>query len=154
MLIQERLKQILEYEPETGEWFWLDCQRNGYSGKPAGWIDAYGYRRVKIDGKTYICSRLAFLYMTGEFPADEVDHIDRDPTNDCWRNLREANRSENMLNRDYTGASGHKGVYKHSQNNRWVAQHDNVYIGSYKTIEEAVAAREAFIASNNERNTG
>jgi hypothetical protein len=149
MITPEQLRLRLRYEPETGEWVWLSSPRNGQVGKPAGWIDAYGYRRIKIDGQTYIASRLAFLYMTGQWPQDEVDHVNRDQYDDRWENLREATRSENNLNRDYTGATGHKGIYKHSQNDRYVAQYDNIYIGSYKTIEEATAAREAFITAMN-----
>jgi hypothetical protein len=148
MITSEELRRKLVYEPETGEWTWIDSRRDGFNGRPAGWYDHYGYRRIKIDGRTHIASRLAFLYMTGQWPQDEVDHIDRDPGNDRWENLREADRSLNNLNRDYTGVSGQKGVYRHSQNDRWVAQWNNVYIGSYKTVEEAVAARDAFIAAN------
>lgn len=148
MITVEELRCKLVYEPDTGEWTWIDSRRGGYNGKPAGWFDAYGYRRIKIDGQTYIASRLAFLYMLGRWPQNEVDHISRDQSDDRWENLREADRSLNNLNRDYTGVSGQKGVYRHSQNDRWVAQYDNIYIGSYKTIEEAVAARDAFVTAN------
>lgn len=147
MITASELRERLVYEPDTGEWTWLSSPRGGQAGKPAGWIDAYGYRRIKIDGQTYIASRLAFLYVNGQWPQDEVDHINRDPGDDRWENLREANRSLNTLNRVYIGQSGQPGVYKHSQNERWVAQYKNVYIGSYKTVEEAVAAREAFMLS-------
>lgn len=140
-----KLRERIQYNPETGNWIWLRSNRGGWNGRPAGSLDAKGYWIIKIDGQSYKASRLAYLYMTGEWPPNEMDHKDRQPWNDAWTNLQPATRTENNLNRDYTGASGHKGVYKHASNNRYCAQYDNIYIGSYKTIEEAAAARQAFI---------
>lgn len=147
MITALELRERLQYDPNTGLWCWLNSRRGGWNGRPAGSIDAKGYRCIKINGQSYKCSRLAFLYMTGEWPPEEMDHIDRVPWNDCWVNLRPVTRTENNLNRVKIGVSGHQGIYRHAQNNRWVSQHENVYIGSYETIEEAIAAREAFIES-------
>lgn len=146
MISAQELRERLQYDPNTGHWIWLKTPRSGWVGRPAGTIDAKGYWVIKIDGKSYKASRLAYLYMTGEWPPEEMDHIDRKPWNDAWHNLRPATRAENNLNRVKIGESGRQGVYRHNQNNRWVAQHENIYIGSFETIEEAVAAREAFIA--------
>lgn len=145
MITAIELRERLSYDPNTGDWIWLQSPRAGWVGRPAGALDAKGYWIIKIDGKSYKASRLAFLYMTGEWPPEEIDHINRKSWDDCWINLRPATRTENNLNREKIGMSGHKGVYRHNQNDRWVAQHENVYIGSYETIEEAVAAREAFL---------
>lgn len=153
MLDAIELRERLQYDPNTGRWVWLKTPRKGFEGKPAGSLDAKGYWVIKIDGQSYKSSRLAYLYMTGEWPPEEMDHIDRKPWNDCWVNLRPATRVENLLNRVMIGISGHQGVYRHSRNNRWVAQYDNIYIGSYKTTEEAVAARDAFVAALPQRNT-
>ena len=142
-----KLRERLQYDPTTGLWIWLRSPRGGWEGRPAGTIDAKGYRVIKIDGQSYKASRLAFLYMTGEWPPEEMDHIDRKPWNDCWVNLRPATRTENNLNREKIGISGEQGVYTHTQNDRWVAQYKNIYIGSFKTIEEATAARDAFMAA-------
>lgn len=154
MITALQLRERLQYNPETGSWTWLRSARSGWNGRPAGCLDAKGYWVIKIDGQSYKASRLAFLYMTGEWPVEEMDHIDRKSWNDVWTNLRPATRTENNLNRDYFGASGHEGIYRHSQNNRWCAQYDNIYIGSYKTIDEAIAAREEFIKGlDKERST-
>lgn len=155
MITAIELRERLQYDPNTGRWVWLRTPRTGFVGKPAGSLDAKGYWCIKIDGQSYKASRLAYLYMTGEWPEDEMDHIDRKPWNDCWSNLRPATRTENNLNRVMIGTSGQQGIYRHSQNDRWIAQYDNVYIGSYKTIEDAVEARDAFIKSltATERNT-
>lgn len=148
-----QLRERLQYNPETGNWIWLRSPRGGWEGRPAGSLDAKGYLIIKIDGQSYKASRLAYLYMTGEWPPDEMDHIDRKPWNDAWANLRPATRTENNLNRDYFGTSGHKGVRKHSHNESWTASYENIYIGSYKTVEEAIAAREDFIKGlGSERN--
>lgn len=146
MLTALELRERLQYDPNTGLWVWLKTPRKGFEGKPAGSIDAKGYWCIKIDGQSYKSSRLAFLYMTGEWPPNEMDHIDRTPWNDCWTNLRPATRTENNLNRVKIGPSGHQGIYRHSTNDRWVAQYDNIYLGSYIAIEDAIAARDAFIA--------
>lgn len=146
MITAIELRIRLQYDPNTGDWIWLKSPRSGWEGRPAGSLDAKGYWIIKIDGQSYKSSRLAFLYMTGDWPPEEMDHIDRKPWNDCWINLRPATRLENVINRVKIGASGHQGVYRHTSNDRWIAQYDNIYIGSYITIEEAVAARNAFIA--------
>jgi len=148
MITALELRERLQYDPNTGKWVWLKSARSGWVGRPAGSLDAKGYWVIKIDGQSYKSSRLAYLYMTGEWPAEEMDHIDRAPWNDCWTNLRPATRTENNQNRVKIGASGHEGVYRHARNNRWIAQFGNIYIGCYKTIEEAVAARSAFIGLN------
>lgn len=145
MIIAVELRERLQYDPNTGYWIWLRSPRNGWQGRPAGSLDAKGYWIIKIDGKSYKASRLAYLYMTGEWPADEMDHIDRKSWNDCWVNLRPATRTENNLNRVMPTSSGHTGVWKHTYNNSWVAQIENIYIGSFKTLDEAIAARDAFI---------
>jgi hypothetical protein len=144
-LTSEYLKTILRYEPETGYWYWLVSRGRVMSGQRAGAYSALGYLYIKISGQSYIAARLAWLYMTGEWPTDEIDHIDRNSSNDVWENLREADRTDNTRNRVKVGASGYPGVYKHAQNNRWLAQYNNWYIGSYPTIEEAVAARKAYM---------
>lgn len=145
MIDAVQLRERLQYDPNTGRWIWLKTLRRGFEGKPAGSIDAKGYWVIKIDGKSYKASRLAHLYMTGEWPEDEMDHINRTPWDDWWTNLRPATRTENNQNRVKIGESGHQGVYRHNQNNRWIAQHENIYLGSFETIEEAIAARDAFI---------
>ncbi len=145
MITALELRERLQYDPITGRWIWLWTPRKGFEGKPAGSIDAKGYWCIKIDGKSYKASRLAYLYMTGEWPPEEMDHINRTTWDDAWTNLRPATRTENNQNRVKIGESGHAGIYRHHTNPRWVAQHENIYLGSFETIEEAIAAREAFI---------
>lgn len=143
---REYLQHLLHYDPLTGEWTWVNPRSTKLRpGDVAGTIQTKGYRYIKIDGRSYIAARLAFFYIEGVWPEDEVDHINRVSYDDRWVNLRHASRTENILNRVKIGISGEPGVYKHSQNNRWIAQYDNIYLGSFLTIEEAVARRKQFI---------
>lgn len=100
MITAERLRTILEYNPDTGDWIWLDPPNHNtrLKGQTAGNLRSDGYRAIRIDGALYYSSRLACLYMTGEWPIEEMDHKDRDPSNDRWSNLREASSSLNKRN--------------------------------------------------------
>jgi hypothetical protein len=119
MLTQARLKELLHYDPASGVWTWLKRtgSRNS-AGRQAGRLDQLGYRGIQLDGRRYLSSRLAVFYMTGEWPPDEVDHKDGNPSNDRWNNLRPATHAQNCLNKSmhsrntsgFTGVSWHKGM--------------------------------------------
>lgn len=66
MITQERLKELLTYDPATGEFRWIVSRGPNRAGNSAGCIDKAGYRIIEIDGKAYRAARLAFLYMTGD----------------------------------------------------------------------------------------
>ncbi len=106
MLTHERLKELLSYDPATGEFRRiLDVKggktlgfTNARAGDIAGAPRKDGYWRISIDNKRYFAHRLAFLYMTGAWPKRHVDHRDGNPSNNAWQNLREASHAENMRN--------------------------------------------------------
>ena len=142
MITQERVKHLLHYNPEMGIWTWLNppSPNARLKGRQAGHRRPDGYRVIRIGGAPYYSSRLACLYMTGRMPIEEMDHIDRNPSNDRWANLREANRSQNKYNR--VVFPGLRGVYR--TGSRWWAQIGRSgYLGVFDTIEEAIAARDA-----------
>lgn len=146
---REYLQHLLHYDPLTGVWTWVNPRSTKIrSGDVAGTIQAKGYRYIKIDGRSYITARLAFFYIEGLWPEDEVDHVNRVSSDDRWENLRPADRTLNNLNRVKLGASRVPGVRKHNSNDRYVASYGKVYIGSYKTIEEAIAGRKEFMERN------
>jgi hypothetical protein len=114
MLTQERLKELLHYNPETGMFTRLVSLSNRTPvGSEAGGVSAQGYTVIRVDGGgSHMASKLAVLYMTGIYPGT-VDHINRDPGDDRWCNLRQASRHQNQCNtRQAPGASGFRGVCK------------------------------------------
>lgn len=122
MLTQSYLQSILNYDPTTGIWRWNKTNR------VAGCLGKHKYRRIKIEGKCYLSSRLAFLYMEGEFPENMVDHINRDTIDDRWQNLRKATNQENQRNRNVThnNISGVVGVSWDNEKQKW---HSRIQVG-------------------------
>lgn len=99
-LTQTRLKELLFYNPETGNFTWLVRSADRIKiGQTAGCLDkTNGYISIKVDKRRYTGHRLAYLYMTGEFPT-EIDHINRNRADNRWENLRNVPHSINMKNR-------------------------------------------------------
>jgi HNH endonuclease len=143
MLTFDRLREVLEYNPESGVWVWI--VRTGQKSKPgkiAGSLDNDGYVVIRIDRANYRAHRLAWLYMTGSWPRVTIDHINLEPADNRWVNLREATYSQNNANRRRCGASGIKGVYPHK--GRWRVNFRNKYVGLFDTQEQA---REAYLSA-------
>ena len=111
MLTQAHLKSLLRYNARTGHFVWLVNGRNRHqrAGKRAGCLDLQGRVKIGIEGKRYLASRLAFLYMTGRWPPVIAEHRNRDTSDNRWENLRPATSSENLHNTK-TKRSGLKGV--------------------------------------------
>ena len=137
---------MLRYDPETGSFTWIVTKSAQRAGARAGGVDRHGYRRLQIDGAQYLEHRLAFLYMTGAFPPDEVDHINRDRSDNRWENLRPADRIQNQGNVALlrSNTSGSRGVVFHKKTGKWQAQitlhQKRKYIGLYDTVSEAAEA--------------
>ena len=146
MITQSHLKELIHYDPITGIFTWIKPRYGVTVGKEAGSINGRGYRQIVINGKTYKAHRLAFLYHTGGFPPNEIDHVNRIKEDNRWLNLREATRSQNMSNivkprnntNEFKGISWHKGVTK------WIAQIQlngkKKHLGCFDTPEEAHVA--------------
>jgi hypothetical protein len=88
-----RLKEILRYHPDTGRFFSYKTNRF------VGALDEKGYIRVLADGKLYRAHRLAWFYMSGEWPKNQIDHINGDKADNSWNNLRDVVQTLNMLNK-------------------------------------------------------
>ena len=100
-LTVEELRSILHYDPATGIWTWkTHHSKRARKGERAGkTVDkSTGYRRICINHILYKSSRLAWFYMTGEWPPTDVDHENTDKSDDRWRNLRLATESNNSMN--------------------------------------------------------
>lgn len=147
-LTQEELKDLIHYDKETGEFTWLE-RRGGSAimGSPVGYLKTSGYMATKIKGKYYELHRLAFLYVEGYLPEECVDHIDRNPANNKWDNLREVSHSCNSMNKgtQSNNTSCIVGVNWCESNQAWHARVTNkgkrIYLGQFKTKLEAALAR-------------
>jgi len=124
MLTQERLKELLEYDPETGVFVWLQTTSNRVKvGSVAGCRRRDGYLLIRLDGKLYLGHRLAWLYVHGEWPANVIDHIDQNKSNNAISNLRDTSMAVNGLNKDKPrrhNTTGFMGVSK--RKDRFLAQ--------------------------------
>ena len=142
MITQARLKQYLSYDPETGIFIRKEPTKGTRVGSVIGSKRSKkdnDYIATSIDGEKCYLHRLAFLYMTGSFPKNNVDHINGDKTDNRFANLREATVSQNGMNRpkQSNNKSGYKGVCWEASRNKWKAQIKSRFIGYYDTAEEA-----------------
>lgn len=115
-LTQQRLKELLSYDPETGVFTWIAPASNrARKGMPAGHKSPAGYITIRIDRKLQMAHRLAWLYMTGTWPAQQVDHRNTRRDHNAWANLRLATHAENCRNAGISrnNTTGFKGVSKH-----------------------------------------
>lgn len=142
------LREILHYDPDTGVFRWMvDIARRSRAGDEAGGLNAQGYRKIKIYGRVYACHRLAWAWMTGEWPEVLVDHRDGVKSNCRWLNLRLATEQVNAENRRAAHAgsvSGLLGVSFHRRAKKWRAGIESggkfYHLGHHDTPELAHAA--------------
>jgi hypothetical protein len=143
----KRLKELLRYDPQTGEFFWRVRTGRALIGMRAGCVHHDGYRVICIQGKLYYDGRLAWLYVYGHFPKEHIDHKNRDKLDCRIANLREATDRQSLANRKIMGNSrnGFKGIQK--SRNKWVARiwsnGARLYLGTFATPEAAHAAYRA-----------
>lgn len=146
MITQSELKEVLDYNPDTGVFIWLKSNGNRAKvGNVAG-AKRRGYIRIQIKEKMYSAHRLAYLYMTGNFPENFIDHINHIRDDNRWVNLRDATDSQNGANRPKfkNNTSGYKGVCWHKRDKKWCAKiqymKKSIHIGYYTTPQEASEA--------------
>lgn len=147
-LTAERLRELLDYNPVNGVFTWKDpCPQGRRVGDVAGSPDCKdGYWKIGLDMRQYRSARLAWLYMTGEWPEGVIDHINGDPADDRFANLRPASQLDNRANSAVSShnTSGFKGVNFHKRVGRWRAtiqrEKKHIHIGYFDSAEEAHAA--------------
>lgn len=161
MLTQETLKELLHYDPDTGVFTWLSrniedfseerfwkqwCVR--YEGEIAGClIKEQNYIIIGINGKIHRAHRLAWLYVTGEFPDDQIDHINHVRYDNRWCNLREATDVVNRKNqsRRKDNISGITGIHWDKSRVKWCAEITSNgvkhFLGRFECLSDAVEAR-------------
>lgn len=147
ILTAARLRELLHYEPGTGD-FVRRVSRTGRgsaAGAIAGSLNRNGYVIIGVDGGLFRAHRLAWLHMTGEWPEQHIDHIDGIRNNNRWANLRDVSRAINAQNQRAAHArnksSGLAGVSWNEKCANWKAslQADGKkrHIGYFKDSGEA-----------------
>jgi len=156
IITQEYLKSILNYNPKTGVFTWINPKiRKDLIGKIAASIHSDGYLTIQIMKKNCKAHRLAWLYMTGEWPKEQIDHINGDRADNSFSNLREVSNQQNQFNRkvNKNNKSGYKGVSFVKRTGKWVAQinlnNKRVSLGFFESAIEASFVYEKTASLNN-----
>lgn len=149
-LSADRLREVVDYDPETGRFTWrVSTSRKIVVGSQAGTSRKDGYRVIRIYGTNYYAHRLAWLYVTGSWPNQTIDHRDLDPSNNRFGNLRVANQSQQSANsrRSHLNRHGVRCVHLHARSGRFAAQAmvegRRTTIGYFLALAEAKAAAAA-----------
>jgi HNH endonuclease len=148
----ERLRDDLLYDPLTGNFYWKHSRSGQHPVDQAGTVRTDGYVMIGYLAKTYLAHRLAWFYVHGAWPVETVDHINGNPSDNRFVNLRQAKHFENSQNRALksTNTTGMTGIFKRGR--KWFARATvNNYthtVGSFNTKEEAIVARENLVAAH------
>jgi len=147
-ITQERLKELLFYSPQFGIFVWKTSRGSAAKGSIAGSVNDRGYITIIVDSEPYRAHRLAFFYVTRQWP-DQIDHSNGIRSDNRICNLLKAGHSENMKNRVIATAnrSGVTGVHLVSKVSKWQAEIGNdgqkIHIGLFKDFFEACCARKS-----------
>lgn len=167
----ETLRDLLDYNPETGVILWiarplsmfsggpkLDAAfqwaiwNERFAGRPAGSIDARGYRVIKILGRVYKAHRIAWALYRGYWPEHEIDHDNRVRSDNRICNLKNGSNNSRNKNRYSNNKSGSTGVKWNRKSQKWEAQIGGSfgrYIGMFTDKSAAIAARNIALKENN-----
>ena len=149
------LRQLLRYEPETGNLFWTARgQSKWWDTKYAGTLalhcmNARGYRLGSIFNVKFTAHRVIFAMIHSRWPLGDVDHIDGNPLNNRISNLRDVSRAENTRNASIrpSNRSGVVGVGWRAREGKWCAQigiaGKCVFLGYFDSMSDAVEVRKA-----------
>lgn len=127
MLSFLEVNELLEYAPELGgsclKWK-VDRVYNKVKGKMAGTLNDQGYYQVRVNCRLHLAHRLVWLLNNGVWPANQIDHMDRNRVNNQIGNLREATNAENGQNQKMRvdNTSGCTGVSWITQHRKWQAK--------------------------------
>lgn len=160
----EELRQLLNYDPETGVFDWAEPNQSWFASR-AHWVayqskragkaplaneHSQGYLTGRIKGQMILAHRAAWAYHYGEWPAQAIDHINQNRTDNRIDNLRDVPQGENAKNqrRRSNNTSGVTGAYWDADRKKWAASISLpggkcVALGRYDKLADAAAARKA-----------
>ena len=145
-LTQEKLKQLIHYDLDTGT-ITANMPRHGInSGDELGYVANNGYRVVSLGSKRFLAHRLAWFYMTGNLP-EQIDHINHIKTDNRWENLREVTNTENSMNTGLSKNSTTKinGVSFHKLTGKYrvyiTVNRKQIHLGMFNNLVAAIQAR-------------
>jgi len=169
-LTADHLRELVDYCQETGQFFWKNEIRVGFhksavghrKGDKAGTArKSDGRNIIRVEGRTYLGYRLAWLWMVGRWPIGEIDHIDGNPVNDCFSNLREVSRGINQQNlrralknkksSEFLGVFANKPGRRHLWRAAISLDGKQKYLGSFLTEDEA---KDAYLTAKRELHAG
>ena len=161
MLTLEELKKRVHYNPETGIFTWtytnVMVNQKVIQGERADHISK-GYYRIGINRIRYFSARLAWLYMTGEWPKYHVDHINGDPLDNRFVNLRDVTAAINIQNQRKPGTknrSGYLGVSLNKKDGKYHAfictNYQTKWLGRY---DDPAVAYQAYLSAKRRLHIG
>lgn len=145
-LTHDELTRLLHYDKVTGLFIRkITTASNCIAGEVSGSSppSARGYVKIAINGRSYTAHRLAWFYVHGKWPTHQIDHKDKNRSNNAFDNLREATGQQNKCNTGprKTNKSGRKGVSYFKPCHKWRAQiqvgNRVIHLGLFNTVEEA-----------------
>ena len=144
----QHLKELLNYDPETGIFTWTKFRGNRYTGKVAGSVRPSGHIVMSINWKQYSAARLAWLYMTKRNPKTNVRHINGIEGDNRWSNLETRSvKVKEPVELWSTNTTGVRGVSWNQRDQRYVASISikgiKHRLGNFKTLTQAAAVRKA-----------
>jgi hypothetical protein len=144
----EQLREILDYDQETGLFKWKRTRRQIKAGAVAGTDPSAGYVYIFVLGKRYAAHRLAWFYVTGEWPAGQIDHRNLVTSDNAFANLRDVSgvvNKQNMRDAQSNSKTGVLGVSP--RGSRFIAviqvARKQKYLGLFETQELASQAYQA-----------
>ncbi len=147
MSLKDKCLEKLSYDQETGIFTWnYDGTRGVKAGDVAGYKMQNGYIMLSVGGRKIIAHKVAWLFVYGEFPEGNLDHINRNKADNRISNLRNATYEQNAQNREKNckNTSGYKGVTWHKRDQRWQAaitiKRKVIHLGYYQDPQDAYSA--------------
>lgn len=143
-LTAQRLRELVNYDPESGLMTRLVRSANIKSGAAVGCVRSdNGYLVARIDGALYRVHRLVWLYVHGDWPSGVIDHINGDRRDNRIQNLRDTSQQTNVHNSRYQArksATGLQGVYKYGASKfraQITVNRRFIHLGCFPTAELA-----------------